>query len=440
MSKSVSDRPLGSMGCSESNTSGNDLVCARSWSQVCLKRQSFCKKYFENDKNFFPWMVESISTWSINDWATLLVCSENMHKHFGSRDLISSLEQSDYQDMREFLIEEPLTKLYWKERIPAIINDYCRQTTSTSEIVWPNPFAVLVCLTMRRIVGYEAPNFEEIKLYLLSECNREYQYPKKIMKKVSSKYNLQYAKLSSKEVSLTIFNGRPCLAVLTLTREQTQNLAAFFAEQSNSKEIITSSKLDRHCAPELLGSDNLDLHYVILLNSFESHYLFMRCNRSQWGDEGKFMVEKKALPHVAFYDLFWYEADVGRLLQNLYETRLKAATEKFIKIIDLIEHKKNQEDQQADFLRSSEDFYRTMQPSLLRVLENRGVSLETDSPQSNSGNNSHQNPPAEDTGLHADMGNGNDRSGISCPIRAGLISDVIEQLHELCRGFWTQNG
>lgn len=344
------------------------------------ERRSFFSAFFADDPSFFPSFMETISSTSMLDWATVVVCSESVQRYLRGEKTRQKMNDTHQQQMVKFLLEEPLVKIYWKERVPMRISEYYNSMSFGNDNSWINPVAALVCLTRKRILCGIPLQFNDVRKRLLSNFQGREAKISDVLNFTASSFGIECRQITPEEASLSVFNGRPCLVNIHLESKQFKNLSDFFSNQSNRNKAINVLQLKAYRKEKdlkALGFHECDF-IAILLDTTDESFVFMSQNGSSWGDNGKFMVEKGAIgmDKMTFYD-FYSREEFEQHINSTYSARLKYAEEWFYRILDSVHKKKKDhvEDLTSVFQKRNE-LSNVIRSNLLNVLEGKSLSVD----------------------------------------------------------------
>ena len=116
------------------------------------------------------------------------------------------------------------------------------------------------------------------------------------MEHVLPQYHLSFQKVSPKELTEIIANGRVCVARFFLTGVQWHNFCKFFRDPETKNRAITKSDLNRDLTfNEKHGSLDPGGHAVVLIDATADEWTFLNSWGEGWGDCGKFRVKTGAI-------------------------------------------------------------------------------------------------------------------------------------------------
>lgn len=115
--------------------------------------------------------ISHIKRLSLVNWAKL-IWSPEFRKIFSSKSEIFNLLGSDIVFFEELFIHIPLNYIYWRDGVKSV-ELFPTTDQKNYPISWAHAIATCIVLSIKRIIGINAPRFEDVKTDLLNRfgCN-----------------------------------------------------------------------------------------------------------------------------------------------------------------------------------------------------------------------------------------------------------------------------
>ena len=277
-----------------------------------------------------------------------IICSSEFRNSFSSKESIQQMSDLHQRIFEETYIMTPLKYNYWRD---GIIYDQLFPTTNQQEqpVCWAHAISSLIVLSMRRIVGRDEIDFEELKNSLIKDFGSKEQNVTEVLRKILPKYNDQitnelYKKFSClqfteifDENQINLFNpyGSYLLYLLSfyLAGEKWHDFSIFCCNPNNYKKFLKAEDLCITKQDDKYRTDDGG-HCVLLIGADMASFTCLNSWGKHWGNNGIFTISRNSIPNLVFHCIFFLESDLTDDDRSCYEIRKKDAIETFYHIID----------------------------------------------------------------------------------------------------------
>lgn len=311
--------------------------------QFSSSKKRFIDRSFNYRSGETKSVVEKMEEQEMKTWAKIL-CSKDFQKKFSSKLEIDKLSEEDRKNFEEIFLMTGLNHIYWRDGIK--YEQIFPTVTQVGGTCWANAAATAIFLASKRIIGRKELQFNEVREKLINYFKEKVQKNEGVdieeaLLKALPEYNLAYEEVKNED-DINLFNpdGSYNFYICTfwLEPEQWDDFSIFYNQNKGksiedvvlTKENLCKTKKDPNRKPE-------SGHAVILLDIDSYQYILLNSWGLSWGDQGKFAVERGAIPRMKFYKIYWYESDLTIEEKQCYKRRLEKATEVFYQILDYIQ-------------------------------------------------------------------------------------------------------
>lgn len=325
-------------GVSNQSTNNSSNSTNQSTKKKGLTIEMFLDMIFMGRNEEIKSIAEKMESQSIETCVKVL-CSQEFRNKFYSSEAIQKLSEEEKKLFEDLFIMTPLNYNYWRDFIRY---EQLFKTTNqgNNPICWSHAYATGTVLASQRIIGRKKLNFEEIKQELLNEfrenvLKKEGVSPDKELSRILPKYNLRYWNVPVDQINH--YNPhdsyRFYICTFSLKTEQWNDFYTFYNSPSfNPHDILKPEDLCKSKGDP--KNSKFVGHAVILLDKSPYKFTFLNSWGLDWGDQGKFYVQKDAIPNMKFYEIYWKESDLSDEEKTCYKKRREKAIEIFYQIID----------------------------------------------------------------------------------------------------------
>lgn len=248
---------------------------------------------------------------------------------------IDKLSEFELQVFEELFIQIPLNYIYWRDGVK-----YEQLFPTTDQdgdpICWAHAIATIIILATRRIIGREAPKFEDIKKELIQKygCHKNDSY--KVLKEILPKYGLHFSEVPEDKVDLFNEYGSYMfyISCFYLPGEKWNDFSNFFDNPENKqKNNFLKSKDLCITKPNDIYRKNDGGHAVVCIDQNSSFLTYLNSWGNDWGIQGKFSMERGAISNIIYYSVYFLENELTNEEKHCNEKRQKEAIDAFYQII-----------------------------------------------------------------------------------------------------------